>query len=129
MMGWRLIHSNAIGMEAQSNITIVLLKVSVTKGRLREPNPWLQTGSIPMAKPESTEYPVMLVNPIARAPPASSSRPSLPMTTTETTPLRHPAKLMAATGKPMSFILFSSSNIYTIKSRNNFPVREGYVPK
>lgn len=44
-----------MGREKSSSMRIVLCSVRESKGKFREPKAWLQRGSMPMARPESTE--------------------------------------------------------------------------
>ena len=119
MRGSSFSHKREMGSEAANNMRIVLCKVRETKEKFLEPKACVQRGSIPMAKPERTEKPVMLVKPMAKAPPASSRLPNLPMHTTKTMFLMYPARLMAAIGTPMSPILLSSSTTYSKQIKHN----------
>lgn len=63
---------------------IILCKVRPRSLNLLEPKAWAQMGSIPMARPDRTEYPVMFANPKARDPPAKARSPNRPRKSIET---------------------------------------------
>lgn len=96
-------------MTARKRMKIMRWRESESKAQFCDPKAWEQTGSSPDAKPTKTEYPVMLVNPIERAPPASSKLPSLPKKRTETTALMYTKQFIAVIGNAIPHNSFNSS--------------------
>lgn len=70
-----LAQTRAIGSEVRKSKRMDLCKVRPRRLYLLAPKDWAQMGSIPMAKPERMEYPVMLAKPRAKDPPARARSP------------------------------------------------------
>lgn len=68
----------AIGNEVKISKRIVLCNEVPRRVSFLAPKAWPQMGSMPMARPDRIEYPVMLAKPTARAPPARWSLPRWP---------------------------------------------------
>ncbi|KAJ0558879.1 hypothetical protein HanIR_Chr07g0341221 [Helianthus annuus] len=71
-------HRMDIGTDTSINNKMVLCKQRPRRVCLFAPKACPQMGSIPIANPDKTEYPVMLANPMANEPPASASSPRWP---------------------------------------------------
>lgn len=55
MNGSRFSHRAAMGIDAKSNMRMVRRRVRESRVMFLEPNAWLQSGSMPMARPDRTE--------------------------------------------------------------------------
>ena len=75
----KLNHNKAMGMDMMSRRTIVLCRVCDNREPLRAPNACEAIPSIPVARPDMKEYPVMFATPMARLPPARAVFPSFPI--------------------------------------------------
>ncbi|KAJ0481495.1 hypothetical protein HanRHA438_Chr13g0601601 [Helianthus annuus] len=73
-----LIHKMDMGNEVKSRRRMALCKHRPRPLCFPAPNAWAQMGSIPMARPERMEYPVMLAKPTASDPPARDNSPRCP---------------------------------------------------
>jgi hypothetical protein len=67
-----------MGTAAATSSSTVLCMVIPSSEKLPAPNACPHMGSMPMARPESTEYPVMLAKPMASDPPARARPPRRP---------------------------------------------------
>lgn len=109
MIGERFIQRREMGIIAMKRMIIMRCKERESRSQFLLPYAWLQTGSRPEAKPTRTEYPVMFVNPIDNAPPASSKLPRWPRKRTETTARTNTNMFIAVIGITMLHSSFSSS--------------------
>ena len=77
--------NNEMRHEVMRRRRTVLCMVRPRSLNLLAPKAWPQMGSMPMARPERTEYPVMLAKPMAKEPPARASSPRWPRKSMEIT--------------------------------------------
>lgn len=68
-----------MGTDARARMAMVRCRVWPISGHCFAPQAWEEIGSIPIARPDKTEKPVMLAIPMAREPPANVSFPIRPM--------------------------------------------------
>jgi len=94
-------HSSEMGMATRKRRQKVLQKVWLRTDHLFAPYAWQQIGSIPMVRPLRNEFAVMLVNPIASAPPASSTFPCRPKNSMEMADREYKSTLVTIIGHAM----------------------------
>jgi len=98
-----------MGTQAQRRTMSMRCNASPIRCHLLAPYACPQMGSIPIASPERTEYPVMFAKPMESEPPASSSSPRLPRNNMDIIARPYSNKPMITIIPAILFICFSSS--------------------
>jgi hypothetical protein len=102
----------AMGTQAHNKTITIRCNASPIRCHLLAPYAWPQMGSIPIANPARTEYPVMFAKPMERDPLASSSSPRWPRNNMDIMARAYNNNPMIIIGPPILLICFSSSKTY-----------------